>query len=362
MKNKFVREIIQYINDHLEEDISLGDISKRVHYSPYYCSASFHQEMGTSIRNYILKLRLHRAATTLANTSDKIIDIALRYGYGSQEAFSRAFFKNYGLRPSTYRKNPMPLVLYFDQKKEGENLMNKEIVKSLHETIHNKYQRKVLHILNGMSMLSDFKNQDFMKVQDTYIPFNEAMCWGPVHPAIFSKAFVEKRVEALNTRMDDYEEKVIQSLKPLFEGHFKTLVLWFGSDMFCQMNLLTLLAYLDSVDFQGDVLVCLKNEVTDEMLADAFPVEVKGYHKIYKTIMCDHKMVEESLIPLMYQGIQMYLDYRKEDSEINKYIHSHIRDEDQVILKNLMAIFSQYGLGDLQYKMMIQIMKASVKM
>ena len=361
MKIKFDREIIQYINDHLEEDISLKDISESVHYSPYYCSTSFHQEMGTSIRNYILKLRLHRAATTLANTSDKIINIALRYGYGSQEAFSRAFFNNYGLRPSAYRKNPMPLVLYFDQKNQEENLMNKEIVKSLHEKIHNQYQRKVLHILNGMCMLSDFKNQDFMKAQDTYVPFNEAMCWGQVDPAIFSKSFVEKRVESLNTTMDDYEEKVIESLKPLLEENFKTLVLWFGSDMFCQMNLLTLLAYLDSVDFQGDILVCLKNEVTDEMLPDAFPVEVKGYHKIYKRIMCDHKMVEKSLIPLMYQGIQMYLDYRKEDSEINKYIKNHIRDDDQVLLKNLMAIFSQYGLGDLQYKMMIQIIKTSLE-
>lgn len=55
--------------------------------------------------------------------------------------------------------------------------------------------------------------------------------------------------------------------------------------------------------------------------------------------MYDHKMVEENLIPVMYQGTQMYLDYRKEDSEISKYIQNHMADDDQVLLRNLLDIF-----------------------
>ncbi len=148
-----------------------------------------------------------------------------------------------------------------------------------------------------------------------------------------------------------YREIVIQGLEPLFNQSFDTIVLWFGTDMFCQINLLTMLGYLDQIDFKGDVLYCLEDEVINEMIPEAKVIDVEGYFNIYKTVVCQKEMIQ-GLPPIMYQGVKAYLNYNKEDSEINKYIKTHIGDED--LLHTLMKTFPEYGLGDLQFKMMIE--------
>ncbi len=55
-----------------------------------------------------------------------------------------------------------------------------------------------------------------------------------------------------NSSVESYTKKVIDPLKKLFTKEYKCIVLWFGEDMFCQMNLLTILSYLEQSRYEGE--------------------------------------------------------------------------------------------------------------
>jgi AraC family transcriptional regulator len=60
--------------------------------------------MGMSVGSFIKKYKLKKASEDLLGSSDNIIDIAIKYGFNSNEVFSRAFKKEYGITPSKFRK------------------------------------------------------------------------------------------------------------------------------------------------------------------------------------------------------------------------------------------------------------------
>lgn len=99
-----VRNSLQYIENNLSEKISLDDLAKRACLSKYHYHRLFHKAIGESVNKYISKKRMQNAAKELIETDQPIIEIALKYQYGSQEAFSRAFKRIYDLTPGKYRK------------------------------------------------------------------------------------------------------------------------------------------------------------------------------------------------------------------------------------------------------------------
>lgn len=64
------------------------------------------------LREYLLGRRLAFALRDLRDSSEGILNIALKYGYSSSEAFARAFKETYGVSPSEYRLNPVPVALH----------------------------------------------------------------------------------------------------------------------------------------------------------------------------------------------------------------------------------------------------------
>lgn len=230
--------------------------------------------------------------------------------------------------------------------------MMKEAIKSLQERIEARYEVNILHVLNGFHMLKRFKNNNFIKENQTYVPFNEAMCWGEADTKIFSDSFIKKRVKALKTTEPEYRKIVLRSLEPLFKEKFDIIVLWFGDDMFCQMNLITVLAYLEQSGYTGDVLFCMTLERIDDILPDAFEINVEGYSDIYQAVIYNHKTPDRKLLPVTYQAIKMYLNYRTEESLIIKYIRNNLDKEH--LINDLLDRFPEYGLGDLQYQTMIE--------
>lgn len=235
--------------------------------------------------------------------------------------------------------------------------MKNQVIKNIQEEILEKYESNVLHILSGGCMMEEFEKNKWCNEKSTYIPFNEAMCWGEATEDIFSDEFIKKRAQSLNVTIAQYRSIVLNSLEPLFKNKFDTIVLWFGDDMFCQINMLTLLAYLDQCNFEGDVLFCIAMENTDEMLPNTYEVDIKGSLQRYKSIVCNKKIPDEKLMPVMYQGVSLYLNYRSKDSEINRYILEHINKTENKLIGDLLKTFPQYGLGDLQYKMLIKNIK-----
>ncbi len=106
MSERTVAEKTQdYIEKHLEEDLSLDKIAEALNYSKFYMVRVFSEKTGTSIYKYIQKCRLEQAAKKLTETDVPIAQIAYEAHYNSQQAFTHAFRQLYFCTPQAYRKN-----------------------------------------------------------------------------------------------------------------------------------------------------------------------------------------------------------------------------------------------------------------
>ncbi|MDE7384836.1 MAG: helix-turn-helix transcriptional regulator [Anaeroplasmataceae bacterium] len=112
---KNVQDIISLIDTCIiggdSEFITLKHLANKLGYSEYYSSRKFSEISGMTFRKYLHYRKLSFALKELRDGDSKIIDIALKYGFSSPEAFTRAFKKAYGISPSVYRKNPIPVAL-----------------------------------------------------------------------------------------------------------------------------------------------------------------------------------------------------------------------------------------------------------
>lgn len=105
-----IQEIKSWIDKNIEEEVSLLEIAKFSGYSTFYLSKKFHELEGVTLKEYIMISKIQHSATQLNATDNRILDIAVSHGYSSQEAFTRAFIKVYGITPWSYRnlKKPSP--------------------------------------------------------------------------------------------------------------------------------------------------------------------------------------------------------------------------------------------------------------
>lgn len=98
-----INEIIDYIDDNINSKISLNHISSEFNISEYHFNRIFKTIIGISLKQYILGRKLTISLDKLKNTDEKIISIALDYGFEYPEVFSRAFKKQFGISPTKYR-------------------------------------------------------------------------------------------------------------------------------------------------------------------------------------------------------------------------------------------------------------------
>lgn len=100
-----VHKAIEFIEEHLDEDISLSSVAAYVAFSEYHFHRIFSAVLGESVKEYIRKRRLSLAAQKLIGTKERIIDISAGCFFESHEAFTRAFKKMFGVSPSQYRRH-----------------------------------------------------------------------------------------------------------------------------------------------------------------------------------------------------------------------------------------------------------------
>lgn len=94
-----------YMEENLSENITVEDVARACYCSPSSLQKLFHRLCHYSVKEYIIKRRLTRAARDLLDRpQDGILDIALRYCYQSNEAFTRAFESMWNCSPSAYRQ------------------------------------------------------------------------------------------------------------------------------------------------------------------------------------------------------------------------------------------------------------------
>ncbi|MEH7236686.1 AraC family transcriptional regulator [Bacillus sp. JJ1562] len=211
--------------------------------------------------------------------------------------------------------------------------------------------KKTIHVLNGQVMYNHFKKTQFLE-QELMVPFNEAMCFGETSSNLFSEEFIDIRSKVHQVTTTQYNEITLKPLKPFFTGKFTHINLWFDADMFCQINLLTVLAWLDRVKYQGDVQFHLVDDRFEVL--NHFNLEVEGYYDLYKNVLIDKEMPRHIEPPTLEKGIELYLNYLNQDSILIKFIKEHQHVQEKELVSLLLNNFKEYGLGDLQYKKMIE--------
>jgi AraC family transcriptional regulator len=107
-----IQKAINYIEEHLQETITMEQIANEVNASVFHFQRTFSILTDMSIADYIRRRRLTLAAQELINTDVKVIDLAFKYGYDSPEAFTKAFRKQHNVTPSEARKQQGPLQSY----------------------------------------------------------------------------------------------------------------------------------------------------------------------------------------------------------------------------------------------------------
>lgn len=120
-----LNELIAYIEQNLDQDISYSKLSKILGFNEYTTQIIFSSLCNISISDYIRKRRLSEAGFYLSTTNMKIIDIAMQYQYENPTSFSRAFEKFHGIKPSQVKVSPEKLklfpLLHFDETLTEEN-------------------------------------------------------------------------------------------------------------------------------------------------------------------------------------------------------------------------------------------------
>lgn len=99
-----MRDALDYMERHMTEPVNMDEIAKAACSSPFHFQRMFNLLTGVTVAEYIRKRRLTLAAQELAMTPVRVLDVALKYGYDSPEAFAKAFRKAHGITPSAARE------------------------------------------------------------------------------------------------------------------------------------------------------------------------------------------------------------------------------------------------------------------
>ena len=99
-----ISKAIEYMETHITENLTVNDIAKEVCISPFYFQKGFSMLCGFTVAEYIRQRRLTLAAIELVSTDNRIIDIAMKYGYDSPDSFTKAFTRFHGSTPTAVRR------------------------------------------------------------------------------------------------------------------------------------------------------------------------------------------------------------------------------------------------------------------
>ncbi len=96
-------EICTYIDEHLDQPLSIDDLAARAHLSPYHFIRRFRRVYHRTPHQYLIHRRLERAKTLLANSELPVTEICFAIGFESLGSFSTLFRNVVGWSPSIYR-------------------------------------------------------------------------------------------------------------------------------------------------------------------------------------------------------------------------------------------------------------------
>lgn len=99
-----ILKVLIYIEDHIDEEMTLSQVAKVACYSVFHFNRIFHAIVGETVHQYVKRLRMERAARRLRYTEIKVTEIALEASYDTPSAFTKAFKQSLGKSPRDYRE------------------------------------------------------------------------------------------------------------------------------------------------------------------------------------------------------------------------------------------------------------------
>ena len=142
-----VQRMQDYIETHLNQNITMADLAEASRYSPWYSYRLFTDFLHMTPSVYIRRLRLSKSALRLRDEKVKIIDVAFDTGFESVDGYQRAFYKEFGCNPYEYSVCPTPIYLfkpYGIKYAKGKENKNMQEVKSVFVQVIEKPERKVI--------------------------------------------------------------------------------------------------------------------------------------------------------------------------------------------------------------------------
>ena len=206
----------------------------------------------------------------------------------------------------------------------------------------------ILNITNG----DCFNDYFISKFGGDAVPFCEAMMDGDTIPNIYSEAFIDLRANELCISVEEYKAKMHVQTAPL--ENYSELHLWFGKDTFCQTNLLTLLAYLEQIGYDGKVILNYIDDETFNVIEDNIPVTLGTYKKLYEDILISKKRPTYWGI-LDTEAIELYFDYHSDNGFLAKLVKENSNKDYMSLIYLLLESSKTYGLSDIQAEKLINL-------
>ncbi|UUZ86826.1 response regulator [Paenibacillus sp. P26] len=101
---KLIGEMIEYVQERLQENVTLREVAEHFSFSPNYLGTLFKEETGRNFSEFVIMLRMNKACELLSQTKLKIYEVADRVGYRYLPYFSRQFRETFGMTPLEYRR------------------------------------------------------------------------------------------------------------------------------------------------------------------------------------------------------------------------------------------------------------------
>lgn len=154
-----MQKAIEYIENNLDKDINFEKVAKEIGISSFYFHRIFSAIIGISPTTYIRNRRLTKAAQEISKNNKNILDVALKYGFESHEAFSRAFKNFHGIVPKMAKTNGNEL------KNFSKAILNFDVVPSnvLNYRIESKDVIKVSAIFRKFNIENKNEIPEFWK-------------------------------------------------------------------------------------------------------------------------------------------------------------------------------------------------------
>lgn len=130
-------DILKYIHNNIRCPLSAADVAKQFGYSKWYFCDRFKSFTGRTFVEYVRHYRIQLAALDILS-GDKVMDVALSYGYDSVGGFNKAFLKEYGCSPKEYARQVRECQLYYEQRRISMYPLSDRCAALREEAVHKK--------------------------------------------------------------------------------------------------------------------------------------------------------------------------------------------------------------------------------